>query len=253
MRIVSLAPSNTEILYELGLGDDIVAVTRFCDFPEEARQKPKIGGWTDVDFDKVLEHKPDLVVTSTFVQEKVREECKGLGVNVLHLDPRDMRSVYESIMILAEATDTKEKARQMIEHMKLRMAKIHNAIKALPKKHVYVEEWHKPASVSGNWVPEMLELAGAEGIADPGEPSRPISLDEVKDFDPEIMILSLCGFKDQAKKEIITEREGWESLEAVKNDEVYVIDDSFLNRPGPRLVEGLALVAKIVHPEAFED
>lgn len=90
MRIISLAPSNTEILYALGAGDQIVGVTTFCDYPPEAKAKTKVGGWVNVDYDAIKSLEPDIVVTSTVVQEKVAEKCRELGFNVLHLDPKNL-------------------------------------------------------------------------------------------------------------------------------------------------------------------
>lgn len=246
-RIISLAPSNTEILYALGLGKNIIAATRFCDYPSDARKKARVGGWIDVNLAQVKKLKADLVLTSTFVQDNVVQEARKYNINIVHVDPKTLDDVYESINVMGELTYTQQKAEELVDTMKKEFANIQKGVLPGKKPRVYIEEWHQPPHVSGNWVPELVEMAGGEyRLGKPGEVSRPITLKEVEKYDPEIIILSLCGFSNKAKPEMVLKRPGWEKMDAVKNKRVYVIDDSLLNRPGPRLTEGLKfLVEKI--------
>lgn len=247
-KIISLAPSNTEILYAFGLGKNILATTRFCDYPADAKKKMKVGGWLDVDLVRVKKLKADLVLTSTFVQDKVVQEAKKYNINIVHVDPKTLEEVYESISIIGELTYKQPEAQQLIERMKKEFLEIQQKVLPGKKPRVYIEEWHKPAHVSGNWVPELVRMAGGEyRLCAAGEVSRPITLKEVEKYDPEIIILSLCGFGNKAKAEIVTQREGWGKIKAVKNKQVYVIDDSLLNRPGPRLVEGLKFLLERIN------
>lgn len=246
-KIISLAPSNTEILYALGLGKNIIAATRFCDYPADAKKKRRVGGWIDVDLVQVKKLKADLVLTSTFVQDKVVEEARKYNINIVHVDPKSLEEVYESIKVIGELTSTQQKAEEVVDTMKKEFAEIQKGVLPGKKPRVYVEEWHKPPHVSGNWVPELVLMAGGEyKLCAAGKISKPITLREAEKYNPEIIILSLCGFGNKAKPEIVLNRPGWQNIEAVKKRRVYVIDDSLLNRPGPRLVEGLKfLVEKI--------
>jgi len=107
-----------------------------------------------------------------------------------------------------------------------------------PRVRLYCEEWHKPPTVSGNWVPKVIEIAGGTSLCPEGKVSYAVSVEEVQSFDPQAVVLSLCGFGDKAKPEIVSERKEWQRVRAVRENKVFVIDDSLLNRPGPRLVDG---------------
>lgn len=251
MRIVSLAPSNTEILYALGAGDQVAGVTTFCDYPPEAKAKTKVGGWVNVDYDAIKSIKPDLIMTSTIVQEKVAEKCREMGFDVLHLDPKNLSEVFGSIEKIGEVAGRQADAESIVRRMKSKIGEVGSQTKdskMFPR--VYAEEWHKPPFVCGNWIPELIEAAGGISLIEGGR-SREVTVEEVRKFDPHYMIVTWCGFKEQAKAETIKFREGWENVYAVKNNRIFVFDDSYLNRPGPRIVEGLEMLTKIIHPELF--
>jgi len=251
VRIVSLAPSNTEILYALGAGDKILAVTRYCDYPKQAANKPAVGGWVDIRDSAVAEHQPDLLITSTIVQEKTAQKYKSLGYKVLHVDPKTLDEVFESINAIGKAIGGE--SAKLVAKMKERFESLQKKLENKAyKPRVYIEEWHMPATAAGNWVTDIVHLAKGQALLRKGERSRPISLQEINAFDPEIIIVSLCGFKDNVNKNLIIERPGWQELSAVKNDKVFVLDDSYLNRPGPRLVEGAEKLAEIMHPEILK-
>lgn len=247
-QIVSLAPSNTEILYALGLGKNIIATTRFCDYPADARKKPRVGGWVDVNLARVKQMNADLVLTSTIVQDKVVQEAKKYNINIVHVDPKNLGEVYESIKVIGELTYKQQEAQQLVDTMKKEFTQIQKKVLPGKKPRMYIEEWHQPPHASGNWVPELVMMAGGEyGLNRKGRPSYPITTQEIARYNPEIIILSLCGFGTKTKKAIITQRKGLEKVDAVKKSRVYVIDDSLLNRPGPRLVEGLRFLVEKVN------
>ncbi len=251
MRIISLAPSNTEILYALGAGDQIVGVTTFCDYPPEAKAKTKVGGWVNVDYDAIKSLEPDIVVTSTVVQEKVAEKCRELGFNVLHLDPKNLSEVFETVQRLGQLTGTQSSADLITQRMRLKIdeiSRLTEGVKTRPR--VYAEEWHRPPFVCGNWIPELISAAGGTGLIEGGR-SREVTVEEIQRFDPHYMIVTWCGFGERAQVDVIKFREGWEEVYAVKNDRIFVFDDSYLNRPGPRLVDGLEMLARTIHPELF--
>ncbi|MBI4399713.1 cobalamin-binding protein [Candidatus Micrarchaeota archaeon] len=246
MRIVSLAPSNTEILYAMGAEKEIVGVTRFCDYPDGARDKVRVGGWLDLDYRKIQELKPDLAITSSFVQEKVVERLAELGIEILHVDPVALEEVYESILDIGRVVEKEENAYGLVGSMRERVGEISKKSRDLGYgPRVYAEEWHEPPTVCGNWIPELIELAGGVSLGKKGMHSYGIRTSEVVEFDPDFMVVSWCGFGKNVNVEWIRKRKGWEEINAVKNGKIYVFDDSLLNRPGPRLVEGLELLVDI--------
>lgn len=250
MKIVSLAPSNTEILYAIGAGDSVVGVTTFCDYPPEAKKKQKVGGWTNVDYDAIKSLEPDFVLTSTIVQEKVAEKCRDMGFNVLHIDPKNLPEVFDSVIRLGQLTGLQNNAELVVQRMRLKISEIQKLAESVKKVRVYAEEWHKPPFVCGNWIPELIELAGGESLIRNGR-SREVTIEEIQKFDPHYMIITWCGFGEKAQADLIRFREGWEEVYAVKNNRISVFDDSYLNRPGPRIVDGLELLCKTIHPELF--
>ena len=251
-RIISLAPSNTEILYELKADDSLIACTRYCDFPEKAKQKPRIGGWLDINDELVKSYNPDLLLTSTFVQNKITNKYKKNKMNIVAVMPTTLKGVFDSILKIGKLVNKEKEALQLINSMKIKMHEIQTKIKAKNKPRVYVEEWHKPPTVSGNWVPTLVKMAGGDyGLIKAGMHSREVTTEQIQKYDPEVIVISICGMNDKVPKEWITKREGWENLSAVKDNRVYVFDDSWLNRPGPRLVVGLEQLARVIHPECF--
>ena len=271
-RIISLAPSNTEILYALGAQDRLVAVTRYCDFPEEANKKPRIGGWLDINDELVKSYNPDLILTSTFVQNKITSRYKKSKMNIVALMPTTLKGVFDSIAEIGKLVDKEREANKLVNSMKNKFYEIENKIKQQSikkslnnnsiknknikiknyKPRVYIEEWHKPPTVSGNWVPTLVKMAGGDySLIKAGVHSKEVTTSQIQKYNPEIIIISICGMADKAPKEWVTKRDGWENLSAVQNNKVFVFDDSFLNRPGPRLAIGIEKLAEAVRPEFF--
>lgn len=238
MRTVSLAPSNTEIIYRLGLEDQLVATTSLCDHPAEARKKESIGGWTQgIDFQRIRDLDPDVVLTSDSLQDKAVEELEGL--EVLHLTPQTVEEVYRSIERIGAKFDAEEDAEGLVEEMKEGLQEIE--VERDPR--IYCEEWMDPPMASGNWIPGLVDRIGGEYFLEEGERSREFKLEKLKEFDPEYIFLNVCGAGDNADRKELMKRPEWQEITAVKNGDVYVVHDALLNRPGPRLVEGAKFIA----------
>lgn len=234
MNIVSLAPSNTEILYRLGAQDQIVATTSLCNYPEEAREKPSIGGWTNPKTSRIHEVDPDLIIASDDLQDDAVEELEGDGYPVLQVKPHTLDEVYESILEIGRTVGKQNRAEELVEEMKSDFSKI--SLK--DSSRIYCEEWMDPPMVSGNWIPGIIEEIGGNYFIDEGERSGEFDLEELKEFDPEYIFMNVCGAGENLSPDQIMNREEWQNITAVKNGDVYVINDNLLNRPGPRLVEG---------------
>lgn len=240
MRVVSLAPSCTEIVFALGCRDQLVGRTAFCDYPMEALRIPAIGGWTTADISRVLELKPDLVLTSSFLQQEIAANLRSAGVRVCHTDPHSLTDVFASFETIANALDVSDRGHALRENMEVEFTGLRPTHFAL-RPRIYAEEWPSPPMTSGNWVPDLLRLAGTESFLPPGEISRTVTLEEVQAFDPDIVLLNYCGMvRVPAEKQagLLQARPGWDALRAVREGHVIVLDDSLLNRPGPRLVDG---------------
>ncbi len=247
VRIASLSPAATEILYALGLEDLIVCTDQFSNFPDEVKEKLHLKNHQKIDVSELRKHQPDVILTGTVIQEKLAAELKVQHFGVVHQDPRMIHQIYESIRQLGALFDAQKEAEALVLNMQQgfndvkRKSSLLGASHGSPlqKPRVYVEEWHLPPMASGNWVPEVIRIAGGQPfpIKD-GELSREVSLGEVTRFDPDLIVISWCGAGNLADKKILMEREGWGSLRAVQAGYVRVIDDSLLNRPGPQLVEG---------------
>lgn len=247
MKIVSLSPSTTEIIYALGAEDQLVGVTAFCDNPAEAKRKPKVGGWSTADPAKVYALKPDIVLTSTIVQGQAADKFTDTPFRHEHFDPRSVADILSNILQIGEIINRSSEAKALVAKMRIEIASIGDKQSAMSRKRIYCEEWPEPPMISGNWVPELVELAGGTyDIIKKGEISRAITDEELVNWDPEIIILNYCGFGTRSSTEKIKKRPGWENISAIKNNRVYVIDDSLLNRPGPRIVEGLKQLCEII-------
>ena len=243
MNIVSLAPSNTEILYALDAGEEVVATTSLCDYPAEAVEKPSIGGWTNPKISRIHEFNPDLVIASDDLQDEAVEEIQEQGYPVLQVKPHSLEEVYESIRTIGERVGKESEAEKLVNEMKQGFRDVR--LKNNPR--IYCEEWMDPPMVSGNWIPDLIRRIGGRYFIDGGR-SRKFPLENLKEFDPEYIIFNICGAGENLQPEkIIAEREEWQNLEAVENGEVYMIDDSLLNRPGPRLVEAAEEIERIVN------
>lgn len=240
MRLASLAPSATEIVFALGCGRQLVARTAFCDYPEEARTIPPVGGWTTANVDAVVALQPDLVLTSTFLQARIAEALRANGIAVCHTDPRTLPDVLDSFDSVAAALGVPERGRALRSRCESERAVLASTSGSRGLR-VYAEEWPRPPMASGNWVPDLIAAAGGQSLLPPGERSREVSLGEVQQFDPDVIVLNYCGMEQvpvAAQMTHFMSRAGWGALRAVRTQRAAVISDSLLNRPGPRLVKG---------------
>lgn len=242
MKIVSLAPSNTEILYSLGAEDRIVGTTSLCDHPDEAVEKPSVGGWTNPRVDRLEELEPDLVIASDDLQDGAVERVEDAGFEVSQVKPHTLGEVYQSIIEIGEAVNRGREAENLVEQMRAELESIE--LEGSPR--IYCEEWMDPPMASGNWIPGLVEIIGGEYFITEGERSRKFELEKLKDFDPEYIFLNVCGAGENLSPEEVLKRDEWQEITAVKEENVYIIDDALLNRPGPRLVDGARSIAEIV-------
>jgi len=295
--IVSFLPSATEILLELGINNELVGVTHECNYPEEAKLKPRIinsafdastmsskeiddkivelfGNGKDIYNinDNVLKQlKPDIIVAqgicevcSPFTNE-IKHAISILGYNpqVLILDPHTLSDILDNIYEIAKNVGKIKEGKNLVKSLNDKINDIKKITKLKSKENlprILCLEWIDPFFTAGHWVPDMVEIAGGiNGLSKPKEQSRRASLEEIKKFDPDKIILMPCGFNiertiKEYKNTTLNKNQEWNSLRAIKNNAIYVVDaGSYFSKPGPRTIIGIEILAKIISPNEFKD
>jgi iron complex transport system substrate-binding protein len=252
-KIVSLAPSHTEILFSLGLGDKIVGVTSFCDYPEEAKTKEDIGSFKDINLEKIIELEPDLIIQYGQGEEESNSRLKEAGITILSYEPETVEQIIELINTLGKVADTSSEAEKVTKDMIDRRDSIVEKVQGAENVKVFYEIWHDPlmAAGPGSFMDELMTLAGGDNIAKDAEGEYPqFDVEQLIERDPEVYLSS----NDMEEKTIesIKSRPGYENISAIKNDRIYLLDPNIVSRPGPRIIDALEIVAKSIHPELFK-
>lgn len=253
-RIISLSPSNTEILFALGLNDEIIGVTEYCDYPEAALEKETIGGFDKSDAEKIISLKPDLVIGSGDPNEKLDSILRDADIPTLSYDSKNIEEIISQIERIGEITNRSEEAEKIIKEMKNRRDTIVEKVKDQEKIRVFYEVWPDPltAAGEGSFMNELIELSGGDNITKDSKKAYPeIDPELLIDRNPEIYLTTMHNAEKEMNE--IKERPGYHSIDAVKNGRIYFLDSNIASRPGPRIIEALEMVAKKIHPEVFED
>lgn len=251
-RIVSLAPSVTEILFVLGLEGYIVGVDDNSDYPEAALSLERVGGWIP-DVEKIVALKPDLVIASDMTSEEVVASLEDKGLTVVYLAPKTVGGVLENIRLVGSITGRRDTAEKVVEGLERRIERI----TALTKKSecyqptVYLEYYPYWTFGPGSFGDDLISLAGGRNIAaDAAAEYINLSSEYIVGSNPEIIIFTTSEYTTTTIEEIRS-RPGFSTVRAVQNNRIYTIDDDLLSRPGPRLVDALEMLAQLIHPELF--
>lgn len=256
-RIVSLAPSITEILFAIGAGPQVVGVTKFCTFPPEADALPEIGGFStkSISLEAIVGLEPDLVVAGTASQQPVVEQLEQLAVPVVVLAPKSFEEVYANIVQAGYLTGHVEQATAVVDGMRARVNAVTARAAAIPaeaRPTVYWEVYDDPLTTAGpeTFIGQLIELAGAtNSFADAGEDYPQVSAEAVFARDPQVIM----GPDSQGLKltpDVIAQRPGWADVRAVRDGRIYLLDGDIVSRPGPRLADALEALAAALYPEA---
>jgi iron complex transport system substrate-binding protein len=291
MRVCSLLPGATEIAFALGLGDDVVGVTHECDYPAEARQKPvvvhglidsnrmtslEIDRWVGerlgsnqglylLDEERLREAAPDVILTQglcdvcaiDYNEVVAASETLAKKPKIVSLTPNCLTDVLDDVARVGEATGQRHIAERVVEELEQRISSVREqAATSSARPRVACLEWFDPIYLAGHWVPEMIEIAGAEDVLGRrGEPSEKVEWQSIRESTPEIIVLMPCGFdvpRTLREAGVLERLEGWHDLPAVKAGKVFAVNGhAFFSRPGPRLVDGLEILAHIIHPKIF--
>lgn len=259
-RIVSLSPASTETLFALGAGSQMVGRDTFSDYPEQAKTIPDIGGgFGELNIEAILAQNPDLVFTSALTPPEQIKALTDAGLTVFTLgNPKDFSELYASLETLAQLTGHETEAAALIGELKQRVAAVEEKLAGVSQRPLvfYEIDGTDPNAVwtpgPGTFIDTLINMAGGENLGAKlqGEWVQ-ISLEELIARDPDLILLgdALWG---GVTVESVQARAGWEALEAVQNGSVFPFDDNLVSRPGPRLIDGLEALARLLHPDLFQ-
>ena len=291
-RIVSFLPSATELIYELEAQEKLFGVTHECNYPNDASSKPRViesvfepENMSSQEIDdqicslsergediyklvtqNVINAKPDLIISQEICEvcsaytNQVKNAIKILDEKpeIYSMSPHDVQGILKCVKDIAEKIDKVQRGIEIVNSLNSRINKIKN-VQISNKPKVLGIEWIKPFFTSGHWVPEMIEFSGGINmITKTGEHSRKMNIEEIENTDPEVLILMPCGFDVQRTvseyDKYLRNDTRWNQLRAVKNKKVFAVDaNSFFSKPSIRIVKGIEILAKILHPEIFTD
>ena len=257
-RVVSLAPSNTEILYAVGAGSQVVGRDQLSDYPEAAKAATDIGSaFETLNTELIVSLKPDLVLAAEINTPDQVKALEDLGLTVYYLkNPVMLEELYGNLEIVAQLTGHESEAAKVIDELKARVAAVDEKIATATEKPTAFYELDatdpaKPYTVGkGTFITLLIERAGGQNIAGDLDAYPQLSLEQVVAADPDFIILGDSAYG--TTPESVAARPGWDGLSAVKNHQVVPFDDNLVSRPGPRLVDGLEALAKLLHPELFQ-
>ncbi|PWN07230.1 cobalamin-binding protein [Rhodohalobacter mucosus] len=292
MNIVSLLPSVTEIVCSLGLRNALVGRSHECDFPEDVLSLPAVtktsypeqrsGRETDqtvreivssglspfeADPDLLRRLEPDIIITQDHCEvcaisiDRLKAETKSYlenaDVDLLSVSPSSLQEIMDSITDIGHVLNVPDRAANLVTELSERLNIIRQTVQGEPEKSAVTLEWISPLMTAGNWVPELIEIAGGDDlIGIPGDHSPWIDFDAVRESDPDYLLIMPCGYSIQDTMnefEALERTDGWVDLKAVREQQVYLLDGSqFFNRPGPRIYDSARILAEIFHPNLFQ-
>jgi len=260
-RIVSLAPNVTEILFAIGAGNRVVGVTRYCNFPPEALRRPKVGGYTDISVEAVLALSPDLVIASRGNPKMLLATLSSHGLKILvGVGAESLEEVKQALARIGRATDRESQARSVCENMERVIASVRRAVAGVePRRRVYFGSLTAPCRAAGpaSFIGQCIEIAGGENIARGASDLWPIlSVETILERDPDVLIEGFhpSGAGEGYRTELLARLRAdsvWSRVAAVREGRVYLLNDDTIHRPGPRLAQAIADLARLLYPERF--
>jgi len=257
-RIVSHVPSVTEMLFALGLGGKVVGVSDYCDYPEEAKSKSSVGNYFNPSIEDIVALEPDLVLTDGHSEGIIQLDELEPPINYMVIDPKDINGIFKDLELLGKVTGTEGEAEELIESMQDSIAHVLALVEGAPRPRVLfiidaTDLTFPWTAGSGSFVDTFITMVGGENIAAQAQGAWvQLSLEEIVNADPEIIILPAKHEKAFTSPETRMGHPVWQGTTAVKEGKIFIIDDDRVSRSGPRIVQGLEELARIIHPELFE-
>lgn len=254
-KMISISPAETEALFALGLDEQVIGVSDYDDYPEAAAAKPKMGGLYNPNEEAIIAAQPDLVVTGISMSAEAAQHLRDLGITIFKTDPKTVNDVIANIELFGQITDHQEEAKTVVDQIKKDRDEVTEAVKSLTpeqKKKVYIEFSPGWTVGSGEFMDELITLAGGVNVASDNAGWYEISEEKIIKDNPDVILFSKNVVDDKTKEtldQMIKARSGWDQITAVKNDAVYGLDDNLVSRPGPRVAEGLKEIANAIYPE----
>jgi iron complex transport system substrate-binding protein len=258
-RIISLAPSNTEILFALGLADRLIAVTDYCNYPPQAKEKPSIGGFSTPNIEKVVSLSPDLILAASIHQKQIIPQLEAKGMTVFALAPRTLNEVLEAITLVGKIARHEKEASRLVTGMRSKIKaitdKTGNLTEAQKPRVLYVT-WHDPLMTAGSGTlhDELIRTAGGVNVASKLSGYASISLETVIEANPQVIIAGVgMGTGAEAPLQFARTEPRLRNIEARLNNRLYGIDTDIVGRAGPRITDALEQFAAFIHPELFQE
>ena len=254
-KIVSLAPNITEILFSLGLDQEIVGVSTHCNFPEKAKRKIQVGSYVSLDFEKIVSLKPDLIIaTGAGNTRDMVERLERLGFPTYVIFPKNVAEVIRSIGHLGQLVGREKEGMEIIQKMKKRRERVVERTRGLPRPRVFLQIGGAPIVTVGknSFADDLIRLAGGDNVAGNEKEMYPrFGMEEILRRSPEVILISSMNPKGNYQK-VLQEWSRWKTIPAVKNGRIHLLDSDLIDRPSPRIIEGLEEIARILHPEPFK-
>ena len=262
LRIVSLSPSQTENLFALGLGDNLIGVSDYCDYPTEALEKEKMGSSWTINLERILEMEPDLVFTFAGGQPEAVQQMTAMGIQVVDVSPDTVDEVFQSILDTGRLTGREAKAEELVAALIQERDDIVARVKDRQRVPVFYQVWDEPLQTAGpgSFINELIELAGGENIAADAETAYPMySVEALVEKNPEIYFMpphvadfeALTEEMAESFREEVRNRPGYDQILAIQNNRIELLEPNIASRPGIRVIQGLRMFAEIIHPEVF--
>ncbi|SHI65885.1 iron complex transport system substrate-binding protein [Dethiosulfatibacter aminovorans DSM 17477] len=251
-RLVSTVPGNTEIIFGIGKGENLVGVSAYCNYPEEALEIEKIGDYDGPDTELIIGLDPD-VVFGSWMSNDVVARLEDEGIIVVLVDPGNLEETYETMLIIGDVVGASEEADQMVSNLKAKQEMIMKRVSGYEAKTVFFEIWDDPLTAAGpgSFHHELITLANGVNIAgDTGSPYPEYSPNELIAENPQVYLTADDGFKTA---EEIFAREGYDNIEAIETEQLFMLNQDIVSRKGPRMIEALEKIAAAIHPEAFNE
>jgi len=257
-RIVSLAPSNTEMVYAVGMGHAVVGVTDYCDYPPEVSAVTRVGGYANPSLEKVVSLHPDLVLAGSNHTE-ILDQLGNLGLTTIVVDSRNLDGVLQSLRLIGRATGADEMAAQLIDELEVELRKLQDKVGTIADKDrvtVYYEVWADPLMSAGlgSFIHDLIIMAGGINVAGEAEKAYPkLSPEAVIKANPDVILFPTYHGTGAQTVDSISGRPGWGTVAAIRNGRIYGIDGNLVSRPGPRIVACLKAFIRVLYPELLPE